>query len=539
MKAALVPAAASAERILLLVATRRDAEVTQRLLEGASMSSTVCGSMNELLTEMASGAGALLLTEDMLLADDARRLIAHLQAQDKWSDLPVVVMIRGGTDTVQAAAVLQQMTNVTILERPAPMRSVLSAVEAAVRARRRQFQLREQMEAVRQAELRALALQQEAEHANRLKDEFLATLSHELRTPLNAIAGWAELLQNALDDPDTVAEAAGAIARNVRAQAELIEDLLDVSRIISGKVRLDLRPLRLDGVVESAVETVQPSAQGKKVALVTAIDRKLPPVAGDAARLQQVFWNLLSNAVKFTPAGGQVKVTLKRVNRSAVIQIVDTGEGIDPAFLPRLFERFSQADGSPSRRHGGAGLGLSIVRGLIEMHGGRVRAASEGRGRGAAFEVELPLTASPAGEDARPAPPTAPEEKAAGLPDLTGLRLLIVDDEPDGREVLARLLRRVGAVPAVAGSAEEAHSLAREMAPEVIISDIGMPDTDGYQLIRELRAKKIGAPAIALTAFARPEDARRALAAGYQAHLSKPVDPPKLLALVEQLSRSR
>lgn len=535
---AAAPAAASTERILLLVATRRDAEVTQRLLNrGGSLPSTVCTSIDELLHEITAGAGAVLLTEDMLLADAAPRLVAQLQAQEEWSDLPVVVMVKGGAEAVQAAAVLRQLTNVTILERPAPMRSVLSAVQAAVRARQRQYQIREQMETIRRAEVRAVALQQEAERANRLKDEFLATLGHELRTPLNAIAGWAELLKNSNDDPNAVTEAAGAIARNVRAQAELIEDLLDVSRIISGKVRLELRTLRLDRVVESALETVQPSAQAKRIALELSIERDLPPVRGDAARLQQVVWNLLTNAVKFTPPGGQVRLILKRVEDSALIQIVDTGEGIDPDFLPRLFERFSQADGSPSRRHGGAGLGLSIVRGLVEMHGGQVRAASEGPGQGSTFEVELPLTALPTGQNEVPAPADGVAQVSDRLPDLSGLRLLVVDDEPDGCEILARLLRQAGAEPALAGSADEAHNLARAISPHVIISDIGMPGRDGYQLIRELRAQQVDTPAIALTAFARPEDIRHALAAGYQAHLSKPIDPPKLLAMVQQLGR--
>lgn len=535
---AAAPAAASTERILLLVATRRDAEVTQRLLDrGGSLPSAVCTSIDELLHEITAGAGAVLLTEDMLLADAAPRLVAQLQAQEEWSDLPVVVMVKGGAEAVQAAAVLRQLTNVTILERPAPMRSVLSAVQAAVRARQRQYQIREQMETIRRAEVRAVALQQEAERANRLKDEFLATLGHELRTPLNAIAGWAELLKNSNDDPNAVTEAAGAIARNVRAQAELIEDLLDVSRIISGKVRLELRTLRLDRVVESALETVQPSAQAKRIALELSIERDLPPVRGDAARLQQVVWNLLTNAVKFTPPGGQVRLILKRVEDSALIQIVDTGEGIDPDFLPRLFERFSQADGSPSRRHGGAGLGLSIVRGLVEMHGGQVRAASEGPGQGSTFEVELPLTALPTGQNEVPAPADGVAQVSDRLPDLSGLRLLVVDDEPDGCEILARLLRQAGAEPALAGSADEAHNLARAISPHVIISDIGMPGRDGYQLIRELRAQQVDTPAIALTAFARPEDVRHALAAGYQAHLSKPIDPPKLLAMVQQLGR--
>jgi PAS domain S-box-containing protein len=660
-------------RVLLFVPTKKDAEVTRALLARSGLSSLTCESLDQLADEIVAGAGAVMLTEEALALPGITRNLLNLQEQPEWSDLPLVILIRGGGQAAKAEAVLKTLTNVTVLERPAPARSVLSAVEAAVRGRKRQYEMRAQLEAIKHAEERARQLQQElenavnasdlgtfccempsgrlvwserckahfwlkpdaavdldlfysiihpddrertrlavnacvfdhqpydieyrtvspggeirwlraagrtsyddqneprrfdgttqditqrkrleeeratllgseraarmdAERANRLKDEFLATLSHELRTPLNAISGWTELLKQEPDDVSTVREGMGAIERNVRVQTQLIEDLLDMSRITSGKVRLDVRSINLSDVIRAAIETVAPAAQAKGVTLVSIGDSRPSAVSGDPGRLQQVIWNLLTNAVKFTPKGGQVRIVLEPFESSLRLSITDTGEGIPPEFLPHLFERFSQADGSPSRRHGGLGLGLSIVKTLVEMHGGKVSALSPGKGHGATFQIVLPLrvTAEEGGHLPLPAddvPRSIVSEM--GMPRLEGTRVLVVDDEPDARQVLRRLILGSGGVPELAGSAQEAHTLIEQFHPQVIVSDIGMPGTDGYAFMREMRQRGVTTPAVALTAFARAEDRIRSIQAGFQFHLAKPIEPAELMTVVASLS---
>jgi signal transduction histidine kinase/CheY-like chemotaxis protein len=383
------------------------------------------------------------------------------------------------------------------------------------------------------------AARMEAERANRLKDEFLATLSHELRTPLNAISGWTELLKQEPDDVLTVKEGMGAIERNVRVQTQLIEDLLDMSRITSGKVRLEVRAINLADVIHAAIETVAPAARAKNVTLVPILDPRSGAVTGDPARLQQVVWNLLTNAVKFTPKGGEVQVLLEQVSSHVEVSVTDTGEGIPPEFLPHIFERFSQADGTPSRRHGGLGLGLSIVKTLTEMHGGKVSAHSEGSGRGSTFRLKLPLRVSSAEDNRRIAAHSAAAPspgREVGLPQLSGARVLVLDDEPDARQVLRRLILGSGGVPELAATAQEAESLIAPFQPDVIVSDIGMPGTDGYAFIRGLRRRGVTTPAVALTAFARAEDRIRSIQAGFQFHLAKPIEPAELMTVVASLS---
>jgi signal transduction histidine kinase/ActR/RegA family two-component response regulator len=383
----------------------------------------------------------------------------------------------------------------------------------------------------------------EAERNSRMKDEFLATLSHELRTPLNAILGWTQLLRNGKEaqDRDT-REGLSVIERNARAQRQLIEDLLDMSRIISGKVRLDVQRVHLASVIEAAVESVQPAAEAKGIRIQQAIDPIAAPVKGDPSRLQQIVWNLLSNAVKFTPKGGRVQVFLERVNSHLEIVVSDTGEGIRPEFLPHVFDRFRQADGSTTRQYGGLGLGLSIVKHLAELHGGAVRAKSPGEGKGATFVVVLPLLVM---HDAEEEVGVHPQSRADGddvceVAALGGVKVLVVDDEPDARDLVKRFLELCKAEVMTAGSAEEAMQFLRDFKPDVIVSDIGMPLKDGYQFIREVRQLGAGdggrIPAIALTAFARSEDRTRSLLAGYQVHLSKPIESPELVAAVASLA---
>jgi signal transduction histidine kinase/ActR/RegA family two-component response regulator len=377
--------------------------------------------------------------------------------------------------------------------------------------------------------------------ANRLKDEFLATLSHELRTPLNAVLGWTRVLRAASVPPTTQDRALESIERNARAQARLIEDLLEVSRIVTGKLRLQVRPADLAAIVDSAVEVVQPAAAAKRIQVVPKITVRPAMTSGDPDRLQQVVWNLLSNAVKFTPPGGEVTVQLRR-DQGFVVTVTDTGIGIEPSFAPHMFEPFRQADGTASREHGGLGLGLAIVRQIVELHGGTVTARSDGRGRGTSFEVRLPS------ELATEAPPARIETGPATLPPpeinprlLAGVRVLVVDDEDDARELLQTTFEFYGAEVHAAGSAAEAMQIFEHVTPDVLISDIGMPFEDGFSLIKRVRARQPDrgglVPAVALTAYAAPSDRLAALAAGYQAHVPKPYEPAEIATLVERLAR--
>jgi PAS domain S-box-containing protein len=387
-------------------------------------------------------------------------------------------------------------------------------------------------------------LYREAQEVNRLKDEFLATLSHELRTPLTAILGWAGLLKTVHLDDATAGSAVEIIERNARSQKQLIDDLLDASRIITGKLRLDARPTELVHVIEAVVESVRPSAAAKGVELSVALDHGASLVRGDPERLQQVFWNLLSNAVKFTPRGGRVEVSLEREGDGAIISITDTGVGIAPEFLPLMFERFRQADASTTRAFGGLGLGLSIVRHLVELHGGKVAAQSEGEGRGTTFVVRLPLAAR-GEEDAGGGDTTAETKVRTSSGDeqkvLGGVRVVVVDDDADTLLMLRMTLERYGAVVTTCASAKEALRVTDGEAFDVLVSDIGMPEMDGYELVRRIRerARERGeaySPALALTAYARREDRKEALAAGFQSHVPKPVAPSELIEAVASLA---
>ena len=409
---------------------------------------------------------------------------------------------------------------------------------------RQALELHSQAQSLRAQASKLQALHSEAERVNRVKDEFLATLSHELRTPLNAIVGWAHLLVAGGLDVERAKTAAGTILRNAHAQTRLVDDLLDVSRIINGKLHLQLALVDLATVLTDAVEQVRPAADAKSIDIHTS----LPPGAmlvGDAERLRQVAWNLLSNSVKFTRKGGRVEVRLEPKDSQLHITVSDTGVGVEPNFLPHLFDRFSQADSSTTRPHGGLGLGLAVVRHLVELHGGMVRAASPGRDQGATFTVTLPVRAVAEGEAPRAG--AAVERRGADIAAtpvplvLRGLRVLVVDDEADARGLVEAVLTQYGADVKAAGSAHEAFQELRDWRPDVLVADIGMPVEDGYSLLRRIRrlsAAEGGAtPAAALTAYAQVEDRERALAAGFQEHVPKPVPPEQLAHVVARLAR--
>ncbi|HLM00367.1 MAG TPA: PAS domain S-box protein [Pyrinomonadaceae bacterium] len=391
--------------------------------------------------------------------------------------------------------------------------------------------------------LREQAARQEAEQANRLKDEFLATLSHELRTPLNAILGWSQILQNNNLDETAANRAMATIERNARAQSQLIDDILDVSRIITGKLRLDVRAVDLSNVISAAVDAARPAAEAKNIRLQILIDPQGTQISGDPDRLQQVVWNLLSNAVKFTPKDGRVQVRLERVNSNVEIVVSDTGIGVEPEFLPFVFERFRQSDGSMTRRQGGLGLGLAIVRQIVELHGGTVSVKSKGEGQGSTFIVSLPLVPvrlEPEEDSPRVHPAARNGSITSCPPELSGLRVLLVDDEADSLELLKFVVESCEAQVSTASSAAGALELIRREKFDVLISDIGMPDEDGYSLIRSIRALSNeqggNIPAIALTAYARAEDRVRALLSGFQMHIAKPVEALELIAAVANLA---
>jgi PAS domain S-box-containing protein len=406
----------------------------------------------------------------------------------------------------------------------------------------RDVTLQKQVEREREVLLeRERAARAEAERANILKDEFLATLSHELRTPLNAILGWTQILQSTPADAATSTRALGSISRNARLQAQLVDDLLDMSRVSLGKLVVNVQPTKLATVVEQAIAAVTPAAAAKGIAIQSHL-LSLPDsrVAGDPDRLQQVFWNLLTNAVKFTPAGGTVRVRLESTSTHVSAIVEDTGQGIAADFLPFVFERFRQADGSTTRRHGGLGIGLSLVRQLVELHGGSVRAESAGLGEGARFTVMLPAARSVLAREAAPAPPPAREGSAPACGTLAGVRVVILDDEPDAREIAAMLLAECGADVECASDVGEALALVTRHRPNVVLADLGMPGRDGFDFVSALRALHPvdggATPAVAVTALARPEDRERARTAGFDAHLPKPIDAAELVDIVARLS---
>ena len=472
------------------------------------------------------------MAEETLTEQAAGRLIDVLRRQPPWSDLPIIVSAVEGS---QAAAALGQHGNVSMVERPVRALAMIRAVQSALRSRTRQYGARSLLEQLG-------ASREEAEAVSRSKDEFLATISHELRTPLNAILGWARMLTTGRLEEGKHPRALQAIERNAVAQAQLIEDLLDVSRIVSGKLRLDLEPTDLRRVADAAVDAVRPAIDAKEIRFTAVVDPALGQVMGDPNRLQQVVWNLLANAIKFTPKGGQVRLTLSGIDGHTELSVTDDGQGIERAFLPLVFQRFQQAETGTTRLQGGLGLGLAICRHLVELHGGTIEALSEGLGRGATFRFRLPLLPYRVSSDARRvASAMAPRGKFERPSELVGLTVLVIDDQADTREVLASILAACGATVHEEASARAGLATLRAARPDVVVSDIGMPEEDGYSFIQRVRAlppEEGGTiPAAALTAYARAEDRRKALTMGFEMHIPKPVEPDELVAAVATLAR--
>ena len=436
------------------------------------------------------------------------------------------------------------------IQKPIERDYFVAALARAIQVRQLRRRLEEQQSALEhhavELERTVEARTYELREANRIKDEFLAVMSHELRTPLNSILGWAQLVRTGSLDETVSTRALQTIERNTKLLAQMIEDLLDVSRIMTGKLLLDARPIELGPVIEASLDAVRPASDAKNIRLEVSLDSSVGAVSGDPNRLQQVVWNLLSNAIKFTPNRGRVEVRLARVGLTAQITVADTGEGIGEEFLPYVFDRFRQADSTFARMHGGLGLGLAIVRHLVEMHGGSVSADSQGKGKGSTFTVSFPLVAMGWNGGAHLERGANERQPALEQPlELAGLSVMIVDDERDAREVLVAMLELRGAEVIAASSAAEAvEALAHATnvsLPDVLVSDIGMPGEDGFELISKIRAMGPehggNIPAIALTAYARAEDRRRVLEAGFQRHVAKPVEPSSLAGAVASLAR--
>ncbi len=528
-------------RVLVRAPVGRDGVLVRDALIRNGLESQATLTMRQLCAEVERGVGAVFLTEEALEdPTDVETLLRTIGAQPSWSDLPIVVCYgkakRQSKALFDVLDTLDRKGHLTLLERPTSPRIILSAIRSALHARRRQLERRraeaEREDLLRQVRAAKLATEganrelglalaretearEDAEAANRLKDVFLATLSHELRTPLNAILGFAGLLPQEEPGSEEFNTALATIVRNANLQRDLIDDILDVSRIISGKLILEKKPEDVVRLVSEALESFQPMVKAKRQTLHLITDLKNAEVLADSRRLQQVVWNLLSNAVKFTPEGGRIEASLSLEAGGIVIQVKDTGVGIDATFLPHVFDRFRQQDGSFTRKFGGLGLGLSIVAHIVEMHGGTIEATSRGQGQGATFRVWMPLAEA----DATDAPA---EGKAAVAAPVSKNRILVVDDEPDSRRLVSTILRRDGVEVVEADSASAAREALAANTIDIIICDIGMPTEDGLTFMQRCRRLGSEVPAVALSGFVTERDKVNAIAAGFNLHLGKP-----------------
>jgi len=507
-----VPAPALETRVLLRTITARDAQMASTVLSRAGLQTQVCADTAALLDELARGAGALMLTEETLEGRNAEALTQALSQQPPWSDLPILVLARQGADSRAISQAMAAFVNVTVIERPMRVAALVSAARSALRARGRQYEMRALLQGLREADQR--------------KTEFLATLAHELRNPLAPLTTALALLERKPMAPAEMKRYYALMGRQVEHMTRLVSDLMEMSRITRGRVDLQMTVVPLATAIRDAIEQSRPLLRHGGHALTLQISDEALAVRGDPVRLTQVFSNLLNNAAKYTPAGGQIGLFARRVGGEAVIDITDTGVGIEPAMLEPIFEMFVQASGTSKAAQGGLGIGLTLVRTLVELHGGRVSAASEGLGHGATITVRLPLEATLEDD-------TAPDPKDEGQP-LHGRAVLVVDDNRDAADALAALLGDMGALASVAYNGEGALRLALDRPPALAILDLGMPGMDGYELARRLRESPECAATtlIALTGWGQTADRERVRAAGFNHHLLKPMDVDQLVSLL-------
>ncbi|MFL6604950.1 MAG: ATP-binding protein [Steroidobacteraceae bacterium] len=505
-------------RVIIYPPSRRDGETTGALLQAAAILVTVCYSASSVSREIATGAGVLMLTDAALFQEDIDAILTALSNQPSWSDLPVVLLCQA--DNISAVSeIIARFTNVTLLDRPTSARSLVSAAQTGIRARMRQYQLRDQLDALRRAE-NALRT------ADRRKDEFLAMLAHELRNPLAPIRNASEFLTRALPQDAQMQATAGIVRRQVAQLSRLVDDLLDVSRITQGRVELQKAPVDLATIASQALESVEPIMRQKRHKVFVASNFSTLRVNGDSARLVQCVSNVLNNSAKYTDPGGEVRIELREEGKFGVIAVSDNGVGIPAELLPRIFDLFVQSPRSLDRSQGGLGIGLSLVRRLIDMHGGHVQARSDGPGRGAVFEMRLPLL---------PYCPTS--ESEAPTPALSRKRILIVDDNSDAADSLTMLLNLAGHAAEAVYTAGDALSRVNSTAFDAVLLDIGLPDMSGFEVASQIRAVNQVIIIVALTGYAQAEDISRSRAAGFDAHLAKPVDLQALMSTVGTLAR--
>lgn len=497
--------------VLIYPPSRRDGRFTREVLQRAGLICTVCHEASQVAHEIDAGAGVLVMTDAALALSSIQIVLTSLSQQPAWSDLPVVLLCQTDPQSPAVARILTAFTNVTVLDRPTSARTLISTVRAALRGRLRQYQTRDQLEALRIAE-------ENLRNADRLKDEFLAMLAHELRNPLAPIRNAGELLTRLLPDDSQVQTVTAILNRQSLHLSRMVDDLLDVSRITQGRINLQREPINLASVISQAMESVEPLMRENRHKVFVAGGYEPVYVNGDHARLVQCVANILTNASKYTDPGGEIRLEMHTEGGQAVITIADNGVGIPAELLPQIFDLFVQSNRSLDRSQGGLGIGLSVVRRLIEMHDGRVSAASDGPGRGARFELVLPTIDRP-----REMREGQSEQAAASR------RILIVDDNIDSANSLAMILNLCGHVAETVYGAAEALERAAAFDPEIVLLDIGLPGMDGYQVARLLRSRGSSARLVALTGYGQPEDLRRAEDAGFDTHLVKPVDLKRLL----------
>jgi signal transduction histidine kinase/ActR/RegA family two-component response regulator len=513
-------------RVLALLPTGRDAELVCGTLEKAGFEAFACPTIERLIESVAEGAGVLLIAEEALQGETIAKLVESAGEQPIWSDIPIIVFSSSSENVERLVQALSGKLNTTIVERPIRITLLVSAVRGALRARQRQYETRD--------------LLVQLKEADKQKDLFLATLSHELRTPLNSIVGWIKLLRGKNVGAAELDHALDVIERNAKAQSEIIADILFVSRIVTGKLELKRVPTDLRSVVSGALDIVKPALEANGLTADTSIDIDNAFIEGDPDRLQQIFLNLLSNAVKFTGNGGKITVAITKDCGNALVSVTDTGRGIEPSFLPDVFDRFRQADSEYNRRTGGLGLGLAIVRHLAELHGGSVRAESKGLGQGSTFEVSFPLIQSQTASNGSVEHHEKVNSGQLSVSSFDDLRVLLVEDDTDSREMLKTFLEANGMCVTAVESAPAAIEAIKVMNPDILISDVGLPGQDGYEMMSTIRsfdaAEGGQTPAIALTGYVSLQDRKQALSSGFQEHLAKPIDFDELVGRIKRIA---